>query len=60
LLAEISLYRFGLPIYRANAHYVAATTTPTPGETLTSEAWGILPYLMADRTDSLAGETIAM
>jgi Concanavalin A-like lectin/glucanases superfamily len=60
LLAEISLYRFGLPIYRANAHYVAATTTPTPGETLTSEAWGIIPYLMADRTDSLAGETIAM
>ena len=60
LLAEISLYQFGLPIYRANAHYVAAITTPTPGETLTSEAWGVLPYLMADRTDSLAGETIAM
>ena len=59
LLAEISLYRFGLPIWRANAHYVAATTTPTPGETLASEAWGVLPYLMADRTDSLAGETIA-
>lgn len=58
-IAEVAVFRFGVPFWRAQVHYAAARNAPTGGESLRSNPWGAGPALLVDRYDVLVGEGIA-
>ena len=58
-IAEVAVFRFGVPLWRAQMHYAAARNAPTGGESLLSAPWGAGPALLVDRHDVLVGEGIA-
>lgn len=58
-IAEVAVFRFGVPLWRTQAHYAAARNAPTGGESLLPAPWGAGPALLVDRHDVMVGEGIA-